>query len=226
MIWPKRRNDRVWRSRQSLCFPWMIAGTEAERLMLPSRHEIWILELRTGSQCCVFLHRWCWCSVRLLRAMMFKNEQTDRTWMFCQIRWGRAPNRIEVVVSCRTEWNSEQLSAKQEGGPAPGGCRPPGSVMTPEIGHGSCGSKASPTNRRMTDSLFLISLANSQTVDRCDFIHKKSRIKRLFFVGHTGFEPVTSAMSRRHSEPTELMTLWKSKNNTFTPTPKIYHNIK
>ena len=25
-------------------------------------------------------------------------------------------------------------------------------------------------------------------------------------MGHTGFEPVTSALSRRHSEPTELMT--------------------
>ena len=24
--------------------------------------------------------------VRLLRATTFKNEQTDRTWMFCQIR--------------------------------------------------------------------------------------------------------------------------------------------
>jgi hypothetical protein len=25
-------------------------------------------------------------------------------------------------------------------------------------------------------------------------------------VGHIGFEPMTSALSRRHSEPTELMT--------------------
>lgn len=28
-----------------------------------------------------------------------------------------------------------------------------------------------------------------------------------FTVGHTGFEPVTSALSRQRSKPTELMTL-------------------
>ena len=32
-------------------------------------------------------------------------------------------------------------------------------------------------------------------------------------MGHTGFEPVTSALSRRHSEPTELMTQKDSKIN-------------
>ena len=29
-------------------------------------------------------------------------------------------------------------------------------------------------------------------------------------VGHTGFEPVTSALSRQRSKPTELMTLFAS----------------
>ncbi len=28
---------------------------------------------------------------------------------------------------------------------------------------------------------------------------------RDFFVGHTGFEPVTSALSRQRSKPTELI---------------------
>ena len=32
------------------------------------------------------------------------------------------------------------------------------------------------------------------------------RFRQPLPVGHTGFEPVTSALSRRHSEPTELMT--------------------
>ncbi len=30
--------------------------------------------------------------------------------------------------------------------------------------------------------------------------------RREKYVGHTGFEPVTSALSRQRSKPTELMT--------------------
>ena len=34
----------------------------------------------------------------------------------------------------------------------------------------------------------------------------------FFFVGHTGFEPVTSALSRQRSKPTELMALIEGIN--------------
>ena len=39
---------------------------------------------------------------------------------------------------------------------------------------------------------------------------------RLFVVSHTGFEPVTSALSRQRSKPTELMALTVLSTNILT----------
>lgn len=38
---------------------------------------------------------------------------------------------------------------------------------------------------------------------------------RSFFVGNTGFEPATSAMSMQHSKPTELITLTVTKDKNM-----------
>ena len=47
-----------------------------------------------------------------------------------------------------------------------------------------------------------------------------------YFVGYTGFEPVTPALSRQCSEPTELITLARTKILRFktkSPTGRLFN---